>query len=464
MSILLTISWTSCNKLVEIPPAPNSINGENAFKQDNTAAAVINGLFLRMNAPIASDQFTSFASIYPGLMADELSLVQGYESPIYNFYYRNDLTNFGTNVGGPWVVAYNMIGLANDAIDNLIIADKLSPKLRNQLLGQAYYLRAFGHFYLAATYGNIPLVLSTDYKKNMLLSNTVEHEVYTQVIADLRKAKELIDVNYLATDGKKSSNSRITPNKAAVSALLARAYLYHRDFALAVEEATNVINQSGLYKLESLDRVFIADSEEAIWQLQPTEIGVNTYDARTLVIPELGPDAEHPLVVNPDLLGSFEAGDQRKSAWIGLRETSTGKFNYVNKYKVATLNNTVTEYKMVLRLAEIYLIRAEGRAETGDLDGARSDINRIRTRAGLGNTPATSKEQVLAAITKERRYELFTEWGDRWFNLRRTGQIEDVMSSAAVRKESTWRSYQQLMPIPAEEIRKGINLKQNPGY
>jgi len=121
----------------------------------------------------------------------------------------------------------------------------------------------------------------------------------------------------------------------------------------------------------------------------------------------------------------------------------------------------------VFRLAEQYLIRAEAKAQQGtDMIGAAADLNVIRNRAGLANTTASTHDDLLAAVAHERQIELFAEWGHRWFDLKRTGQVDAVMSAVTPQKNpsGTWKTYQQLYPVPQSEISKNPFLKQNAGY
>lgn len=116
---------------------------------------------------------------------------------------------------------------------------------------------------------------------------------------------------------------------------------------------------------------------------------------------------------------------------------------------------------MVFRLAEQYLIRAEARAQQGDATGAKADINAIRNRAGLPDTDADGQASILAAIEHERRIEFFTEWGHRWFDLKRTGRADAVLSPI----KPNWQSTDVLFPIPLQEIENNPNLlPQNAGY
>jgi hypothetical protein len=122
------------------------------------------------------------------------------------------------------------------------------------------------------------------------------------------------------------------------------------------------------------------------------------------------------------------------------------------------------EYPMILRLAEQYLIRAEARAQQNNLIGSQSDLNVIRTRAGLPNTSASTQQDLLSAIYRERQFELFTEMGHRWLDLKRTGSVDMIMNTETPQKGGIWKTTDQLYPLPLSEIQADINLTQNPGY
>ncbi|MFN3665404.1 MAG: RagB/SusD family nutrient uptake outer membrane protein, partial [Sediminibacterium sp.] len=142
--------------------------------------------------------------------------------------------------------------------------------------------------------------------------------------------------------------------------------------------------------------------------------------------------------------------------------TVSGKtYYYPYKYKVGLNASTITEYTMVLRLSEQYLIRAEARAKLNNINGSLADLNQIRIRAGLTGLSGVSQTPLIDSIQIERKYELFSEFGDRWFNLRRTGSINQIMKNV---KGNNWTDTDQLYPIPQSEINKNARLKQNPGY
>jgi hypothetical protein len=134
-------------------------------------------------------------------------------------------------------------------------------------------------------------------------------------------------------------------------------------------------------------------------------------------------------------------------------------YNEIYKWKLATAQDG-NEYNMILRLAEMYLIRSEAEAEQGDLSTAQADLNVVRNRAGLGNTTASSQSDLLAAILQERKVEFFGEFSNRWLDLKRSGQLDAVMAPL----KSTYKPTAALYPIPYSQILLNSNLTQNPGY
>jgi len=118
----------------------------------------------------------------------------------------------------------------------------------------------------------------------------------------------------------------------------------------------------------------------------------------------------------------------------------------------------------VLRLAEQYLIRAEARAKQGKIADAIGDLDEIRGRAGIERladiNPTIVKEELLGKILEERRMELFTEWGHRWLDLKRTDKATEILGE----NNPFWENTDVLYPIPSEERMKNPNLSQNNGY
>jgi hypothetical protein len=467
-----TVGLTACKSFIEVDPPVTSTNAGNVYKSDATTATVLTGIYSTLAADENLNIGIGGVNIAPSLSADELTIVNGNLQADIIGYYKNALTSNISSAGLSefWNRFYAIIFRSNSAIEGISTSEQLTEKVKAQVLGEAYFIRAFMYFYLVNLYGDVPLVLTTNYKVNATMPRSSTDQVYTQMKDDLVKAQSLLSIEYLDGTLLKSTSIRVRPNKAVAMALLSRVYLYTNDWQNAEIQASQIIANSGTYRLETLTNVFLSESMESIWALQPTGTGVNsnTGTGRIFVLPSSGPSpAFNPYYLNDDLVKSFDKSDLRATNWINNMTALGITFPYAYKYKIGSVQSASLEYPVIFRLAEQYLIRAEARAQQNKLTGANSaqaDLDVIRTRAGLGGTTATTQADLLSAILTERRHELFTEFGHRWFDLRRTGTIDAVMIPATTRKGGTWTSDAALYPIPLNEIQKNPKLVQNKGY
>lgn len=464
--LLLALNVSSCKKFIEVDAPASSLNAGNVYTSDASSSAVLTGIYANisnLNGGLNGDHITAI-SLYAGVSADELTLfnLSDQQLPIY---YRNDLNSQSATKF--WSSTYNIIFVANAAIEGLSSSQETTPAVKQHLLGEAKFIRAFCYFYLVNLFGDVPLVRSTDWKINAQLPRTPKSEVYQQIIADLKEAQGLLSSNYLSANIISTTTERVRPTKWAAAALLARAYLYTGDYLNAEAQASAVISNATLYNLSSLSNAFLKNSTETIWSLQPVRTGTqsNTGEGGIFVLPATGPNtSSYPVYLSNNIVNSFEVTDQRKTTWIKTVTVGNSTYNYPYKYKIGRVNTTTQEYIMMLRLSEQYLIRAEARAQQNNISGAQADLNAIRARAGLLNTVAADKTSLLTAILHERRVELFTEWGHRWFDLKRTNTIDAVMIVVAPQKGGTWSPFKALYPIPQSEIQKDPKLSQNAGY
>lgn len=449
ISLVTAATFSSCKKFVQVQPPSDQLSSDLVFSSDNTAIATITGIYSQMMND--GSQFCSvYTSLFGSLAADELYY---YTPGTRDEFTKNEITlsNHSTIETGFWNPAYRYVYAANKIIESASNSKAISQAAKDMVIGEAKFIRAFCYFHLVNLLGDVPLVLSTDYLANSRIARSGKASVYTQIISDLKDAENLLANLY-------PTANRARPNRYAAAALLARVYLYQKDWPNAEAQASLVIG-SGMYSLNSdLNSVFLLGSNETIWQLKPVVPNRNTWEGN-LVVPTSN-SSTPTYLLTPTLVNSFEAGDQRKTAWVKSRVFSSQTLYYPYKYKVKT-GTTVTEYYVVLRLAEQYLIRAEARNMQNNLTGAVADINRLRTRAGLYPTDAVTQQEILTAIEKERRSELFVEWGHRWFDLKRTGRADAVLSAL---KPNTWQPTDVLWPIPQTQINLNPLLTQNPGY
>ena len=452
-------SGTSCKKYLTIPLPVNSISADAAYATDGTTAGVLNNVYYNLQSSFVLNGVSGLGC-YSGLYTDELQTVNTSSGTLKSFY-GNTVT--GDNGAGTfWAYLYQQINIANTTIETM---KSSSLPLKDQWMGEALFIRGLMYYYLVNIYGDVALALSSDYIKNGTLSRAPKADVYKQVLSDLLQAQGLLSANYLDYSGTVVTD-RARPNKAVATALLARVYLYLGDWTNAEAQANAVIGNNA-YAMETPDNVFLVKGKENIWGLLPT-LGLKyvVADAAAYQItPGSTPGASQVgAILSPQLLSSFEPNDTRYTSWVGVSKVGTTNYYYANKYKIKGTAPATTETLVVLRLAEQYLIRAEAKAQQNNLAGAISDLNVIRTRAGLPGTTATTQADILAAIGKERRVEFFTEMGHRFFDLKRTGNIDAVMAVVSPQKGSNWAPYMQYWPIPLSETQRNPNLKQTSGY
>ncbi|SDF12776.1 RagB/SusD domain-containing protein [Mucilaginibacter pineti] len=450
----------SCKKFVDISAPQTRLVQDNVYAVDATAAGVLTGIYtgLNLGSPATGQ---SGISLRAGLSSDELTYQQQSFNTQLEGFYLNALNASATDAV-LWRDSYRYINIANTALEGLNSSTTLTPAVKQQLTGEALFLRAFLHFYLVNLFGDVPLVTSSDYRINNSISRSPTQAVYEQILSDLKAAQGLLSTDYRAANITTATLDRVRPNQAAASALLARVYLYLGDWANAEIQSGTLISNTSTYSLTALNNVFLTESREAIWQLAGVDENLNTLEGQLFIL-NGPPDYDHPVSLSNTLLQSFEPSDRRKTDWIGHLDDNGTEYYYPNKYKVS-FGTPVTEQLTVLRLAEQYLIRAEARAQLGKLSQSRDDLNAVRSRAGLLPTAENDQQNLLKLIYHERQVELFTEWGHRWLDLKRTGTADAVMTTASTAKGTSWKTTAQLYPIPQTDIDRDANLKQNSGY
>jgi len=467
------IHAVSCKKIVEIDAPKTSLVDKTTFANNVTATAVLTGIYQKMATKSDFAVYTGGISAMAGLSADE---IKNYSTDVSRQeFYTNSLSIENTMVRDAWNRAYNCIYTANIALEGIQESVTLSSDVRNQLTGEAKFVRGFMYFYLVGLYGDVPLLLGSDYEKNAKTGRSSSGLVMQQAIADLVDAEKMLSIEYRSA-GNEASTQKVRPNKAAAAAMLARAYLYAGEWQQAEQFATFVMSNTFSYRLTSLDEVFNTNSDEAIWQLyMDASNGVRIYESQMYDMRFRAPGSgTEPYGLSTSLVTSFETGDERRVQWVGQKTYSGTNYYFPAKYKTYRNDGNPEEFLTVLRLGEMYLVRAEARAQQGKLNGAESaeeDINAIRERAGLAPIHRATLPAIMEAIEKERRSELFTEWGHRWLDLKRWkglstagSRLDEVMKDEAMLKGGTWMPQKSVFPIPNYDILKNPALIQNDGY
>jgi hypothetical protein len=444
---LLLLCSPACEDFVEIDPPTTDLIKKTVFEDENTAEAAMLDLYYSLRVLGFSSgslkSITYLASVYSDEQLNYYTGSPELTIPLEQFA-ENELLVNNSYVLSLWSEMYKCIYKANSILEGISSSSSIPEGMKLQLEGEAKFVRAFSYFYLVNLFGDIPLILSTDYRANSDIGRTLEGEVYQQIISDLKDASEKLSDSYTF-----ANDERVRANKFAAKALLARAFLFNRDWEGTEAAATEVINASSLYELATdLTQVMTKNNKEAIWQLWS-----DFYPNELLTFYIFGSSPFYG-ALRPEFIENFEANDARLINWIG----NSNGYYFARKYSSFTLS----EYATVIRLSELYLIRAEARAQLDDIAGSQDDLNMIRLRAGLGETSASDQSSLLLSIDEERERELFTEWGHRWFDLKRTDKADQVLSAL----KPQWSSTDLLLPIPEYEIRNNASLKnaQNPGY
>ena len=444
LGLYMIMLFGSCESFLEVDLPQSQIVGDLIFEDPILAEGTLTNAY--------ADLRETFLDAYP------MSVKLGYyvDEIIPGGVYTIDdaLTNtmLPTSNNPFWSPGYKLIYQVNGIIEGIDNSANLETDLKNRIKGEALFIKAITHFYLVNIYGAVPYISTTDYITNTTLFRTPVQEVYDNIIADLKESESLLE-DY------SSGSEKIHVNKSVVKALLARVYLYNEQWQNAIDESTALINNPSFTIEPDLSKVFLANSTSTIMALKSYD-GGGASEASAFYVP----DAAGQFVMNHHLAYAFDTiNDQRYSLWVGYEpdplSPNSRKF-YSAKYKDVQARTGPPENSIILRIEEQYLIRSEARAQLGDISGAQDDLNIIRNRVGLANTTAANLAELKEALLNERNFELFFEFGHRFFDLKRLGFIDAVLDPI----KPNWDSFDALWPIPESEILVNPNLTQNPGY
>lgn len=393
-----------------------------------------------------------------------------------------------------WGDLYQIILRANLIIENAERVIDATEAERNGYLSQAYAMRAFCHLLGVKVWGDVPLILQSTTDADTKPEQAPVADVLAAVVEDLLLARELANPDAVGESGKKYID------EGGVLAILTDAYMWQRDYARAIEVTDELITL-GYYQLEPdaaswkqmfSDQAYL--SLEMIWVLGRNIIedggsGYQTKIGVTSTTSEMFPD--YPLIakwedqwqvdfrpaLTYDAVNAYIAGNLES----GFVWKFQGSADDASDPSAALTNQDNAEVTMpMFRWADILLMRAEALNQTGDQDEAVNLLNQIRNRAGLGSadvtdfdSPATmsSTDSLEMAILEERQIELFGE-GKRWFDLRRTGRLLEVMDpitrqrqiNEGVTIEGFGDPESQLFPIGESALLGNDKIVQNSAY
>ncbi|QEM14202.1 RagB/SusD family nutrient uptake outer membrane protein [Mucilaginibacter rubeus] len=439
--VLSLVTLASCKKFLEVQPK-DSVSDSQTIVDRASAETAVRGIYRALSA----DNYYGVNFVSVGYLSGDNIQWTGSQSIVQQFIDHNVKADNAT-VSGIWLAIYTTINRANYVIAKLpgVTDATLTTAERNQLLGEAYFIRALCYFDLARTWGGVqivttPTISATD--KNGIKRSTLE-QTYAQVLSDLNTAEPLLPLP--------TSQNPVRANKETVYALKARYYLYQKDWTNAENYATLVLGDTQNYSLLKPYSAWFANNavgtKESVFELAYSATYTNGHRGQWQPPANSGtrqwaPNAAFLALVNDATIGG------NRSALVA--KTSAGLW-YGNLY----YRSPATDPAYIIRIAEEYLIRSEARAQLNKLADARIDLNAVRDRAGLTATTAVSQADILLAIENERRIEFALE-GHRWFDLVRTGRAAAVLGVTDATKN--------ILPIPVDQLNVDPALTQNPGY
>jgi starch-binding outer membrane protein, SusD/RagB family len=489
--ILFSTVLVSCQKFLDDIPQSSLTTGnayESARDIENALAgcySVFYTDYYQWENVMLSDNRSDNA--YPGgggeetfVVIDQFKVPAG-NSHNYNFW---------------WGEPYQGIGRCNILLDKIngVSDTKLDiNNRRNQIIGEASFLRALHYYQLVKLYGGVPLELQSNSADPSVTRKprSTEKEVYDQIVKDLETALANLPDDYGA-----ASITKVRASKGAANALLAKVWAQRsdRDYTKVLKYCNDVISSSAGYSLlpnyadlfdgshyensESIMEIpFIAGSATANWGVElflAPEDGWQKYcvPSKNLIAAYVNEGDNVRLHSNVIFYKNLAWADEN---WNPCNNaTDSVPFNYKQKHPAGWASG---DHYYLLRLGDIITLKAEAQNETGDLAGAITTLNLIRNRVGLPDVTAATKDVMKQKILAERRLELAFE-AQRWDDLVRSGEATNVMTSLNEYKYTcdngtpsapikiTYNCDQNhwLMPIPQPERDANPNLTQNPGY
>jgi tetratricopeptide (TPR) repeat protein len=362
-----------------------------------------------------------------------------------------------------WNTAYLTINEANYVIEGAEITEGVAQEVRDRLKGEALFHRGYAYFDLARTYGYEPgrevggwdqgAIIRTEPTRDVndadLRSRSTNVEVYQRAQSDLEDALDLLEGN---------DRGLYFANYVAANALLARLHLYLENWDQAITYADEAIAASGLSLLDSEQDIANAFYEvpnpESILELSidPVAESLGSNDG---LCPYTNPNHWFDVIPSQNLLNTYDPADYRNN-WFA---DHTDGFPYTLKWDCST--GPFDDNIPLIRLPEMYLIKAEAHAEEDELTLALDALEELQSARGL-TVPfaSTDKDEIIDEVMVERRRELNFE-GHRWYDLKRRGM--DIPKQVGA-QPVPYDDFRILSVLPQGEVDNNPNLDQNPGY
>lgn len=444
-ALLLVVMISSCSFLDKEPIS--SFSAQGFYKTVSDAQAGVYGIYNGTQSTFR----LNFAYWGEG-RADHIETNQVGDP----FALRNNRLN-NSIPSSNWSNLYMVISRANYAIKYIPEVFKEETQLRNQLLGQAKALRALSYFYLVRVWGDVPFNLEPfeSVEQDIFSLKTDKETILDQVLDDLIYASTHCAPSY------GGERDRVLITRGGADGLLTQVYMWRKQYDKAIDAAQRVLDNPlyGLVSIGNWNNIFsVGLSNESIFELGYNETQTNALR----ILYAQGNDAQY--FPSEKFMNSFETGDLRKAKIWDVTQVTPRKIwkffgeGFNDESPDPSQNNIV-----LVRLADIMLLKAEAHARLDQDDLALPLLNKIRNRAGLPSLNQTDAEAnygtVADAVMQERSIELCFE-GHRWFDLVRTDKAIEIMKPINGLQDQG----NILWPIHEDATNRNPKLDQNEFY
>ncbi len=478
--LMAGLSLCACKDFLEEVPTAQ-ITSTNFYRTDKDMVEAVNSVYAQITT-----SWQERLHMFGDLRADHIKVGPQASNaarllPFDLFTYDN----LNSDILNTWSNLYTAVNNANVVIANVPQAPAATEAIKNRVVAEARFLRAYAYYNLVRLWGAVPLKLTpTDGPDNLNIPKNTEEEIYAAIIADLQYAAgETTENPGLPVIYSGADNGRVT--LGAANALLAEVYLTRKDWAKAAEYAEKVISSRRYALWPDYTDVFLtankfaantAPNGEAVFEIQfqhdaavPSFI-IRWTGPRDVLFQglNLGRGGFGSYAATPQAYNMFSPQDARREAifpetylnqnGVATRLNTDPNNYYMMKYRLtgqnAPFGNSGNNWP-VLRLADVLLIYAEALNEQGGgNENAFRAINRIKVRARLPELPTgLSQEAFRDSVYAERGRELLLE-GDRFFDLVRTNRLVTEMAEAGINVTED----RKFLPIPQSELDLNPNL------
>lgn len=442
------ILLTGCEEFLTVVPE-TQLSSATFFKTENDFQQAVNAAYVPLRTitndrswllgEMHSDNTYYARNVLFGATEQQEDLAD-FADPVSNGISSN------THVLNQYRQDYVIIARANQILD-LIDGVEMPQASKDNLKGQALFLRAYAYFELVRYFGSVPLhLIPVPNREESALPLSLEPEIYAQIVLDAQAAIPLLLPKSTQQPGRATSG--------AARMLLSNVYIVQKEWAKAEILLKEIVNSNEYSLISDYSNVFSENvanknNAESVFEVQYLEgsAGLNgsfiyNFMPRPITPDELktitGTTNAQPLngegnnIPTPDIIAAFEAGDERKDVSIGEillsgGFTETKIYPYIKKFaKTHSLHGNHGTNWPIYRYAEVLLFLAETLNEQGKSGEAIPFLNQVRNRAGLANTTAAGQPDLREAIFKERRVELAFE-NKRWFDITRTDRIQEII-------------------------------------